>query len=110
MIGGTGDDAYVVDNTGDVVTDSANEGTDAVNTSVNYTLGANIENLTLMGVGSINGTGNSGDNTITGNVGNNTLDGSAGADSMAGGNGNDTYDVDNISDLVTDWSAVAGRT
>ena len=102
MIGGTGDDAYVVDNTGDVVTDSANEGTDAVNTSVNYTLGANIENLTLMGVGSINGTGNSGDNTITGNVGNNTLDGSAGADSMAGGNGNDTYDVDNISDLVTE--------
>ena len=102
MIGGTGDDAYVVDNTGDVVTDSANEGTDAVNTSVNYTLGANIENLTLMGVGSINGTGNSGDNTITGNVGNNTLDGSAGANSMAGGNGNDTYDVDNISDLVTE--------
>ena len=102
MIGGTGDDAYVVDNTGDVVTDSANEGTDAVNTSVNYTLGANIENLTLMGVGSINGTGNSGDNTITGNVGNNTLDGGAGANSMAGGNGNDTYDVDNISDLVTE--------
>ena len=84
MIGGTGDDAYVVDNTGDVVTDSANEGTDAVNTSVNYTLGANIENLTLMGVGSINGTGNSGDNLITGNVGNNTLDGSAGAELHGG--------------------------
>ncbi|MCK9911195.1 hypothetical protein MXD81_18740, partial [Microbacteriaceae bacterium K1510] len=51
MIGGAGDDTYVVDATGDVVTEAANEGTDTVQSSVTYTLGANVEDLTLTGAG-----------------------------------------------------------
>ena len=51
MVGGAGNDTYVVDNVGDVVTESANEGTDTVQSSVSYTLGANVENLTLTGSG-----------------------------------------------------------
>ena len=48
MAGGAGDDTYIVDNAGDVVDRSANEGTDTVQTSLaSYTLGANVENLTL---------------------------------------------------------------
>src|SRR6266581_1015626 len=111
MSGGTGNDIYVVDSLSDIVTENANEGTDTVQSSITYTLGANLENLTLTGTSKINGTGNSLDNVLTGNsaintltggAGNDTLDGGAGADTMVGGTGNDTYIVDSTSDVVTE--------
>ena len=93
MTGGVGNDTYTVDNVGDVVLENVNEGTDKVNSSISYTLGANVENLTLTGSAAINGTGNALDNIITGNTGANVL---------AGGAGNDTYVVDNVGDVVTE--------
>ena len=90
MSGGLGNDTYVVDNTGDVVTENANEGTDTVQAGVTYTLATNVENLTLTGTGSINGTGNALDNVIVGNSGNNVLAGLGGADTLDGGTGTDT--------------------
>ncbi|MCF2146476.1 proprotein convertase P-domain-containing protein [Desmonostoc muscorum LEGE 12446] len=89
MRGGAGNDTYVIDSTGDVIVENLNEGTDTVQSSISYTLGANLENLTLTGTAAINGTGNSLNNVITGNSGNNTLNGGSGVDTLLGGNGND---------------------
>jgi serralysin len=82
---------YFVDDAGDLVFESLNQGTDAVFATVNYTLTANVETLVLQGSGNLTGTGNSDANKLYGNSGNNTLDGGAGADVLTGGAGNDTF-------------------
>jgi Ca2+-binding RTX toxin-like protein len=144
MLGGAGSDLYFVDDASDVVIEIDNQPaaglplatelgiyagvSDTVNSTVNFTLGAFLENLVLSGVADLNATGNDlrnevrgneGDNmlsgladidTLDGGIGYDTLDGGAGADSMAGGAGNDLYFVTDLGDVVIelDNNAVLG--
>lgn len=96
MLGGAGNDTYYVNVIGDIVCETTTltsgtdaGGTDTINSSVSYTLGNYVENLTLIGIGSIKATGNGLDNVLNGNKGANTLDGQAGNDTIIGGLGID---------------------
>ncbi|PPS43889.1 S-layer family protein [Chroococcidiopsis sp. TS-821] len=91
--GGAGNDIYIVDSITDTIID--NSGTDTVRSSVSYTLGNKLENLTLTGTRAINGTGNNLNNIIVGNAANNYLVGGQrysynDNDTLYGGDGNDT--------------------
>ncbi len=103
MLGGTGNDIYRVDNTGDVVVENADEGTDTVYSSIAYTLGDNVENLTYTGSQDFSRiVGNELNNVIIENSGFNIMDGGIGADTMIGGLGNDGYFVDNVGDVIVE--------
>lgn len=131
MIGGIGNDIYIVAQAGDVVGESfEGGGIDEIRSSRNFDLAinSNVENLTLTGTGNINGSGNALVNIITGNAGNNTLtsvggdtlhgdagsdklygsgavdvlDGGQGADTMSGGFDADTYYVDDPNDVIVE--------
>jgi Ca2+-binding RTX toxin-like protein len=102
LMGGTGNDVYIVDTATDIIIEYANEGIDTVRSDVNYVLGANLENLILVGSSAIYATGNALSNALTGNANDNILDGGDGNDYLAGGNGNDTYIVDTIYDSIVE--------
>ena len=115
LAGGVGNDTYFV-GAGDTVTEGAGAGTDTVNSTATFTLGANVENLTLTGSADINGTGNglanvmignTGANVLNGAAGNDTLDGGLGSDTMTGGTGNDmfVFHTGFGNDVITDFDA-----
>lgn len=135
MRGGEDNDLYRVYSAGDVVVEAANEGSDRVISSVDFTLSDNVENLNLVGTtrsitdnNDVDGTGNAlrnsiggnfgdnrlsglgGDDALTGQVGNDTLDGGAGADTLHGGVGDDLLiggdDIDTVR-IGVDSSSIA---
>lgn len=101
MTGGLGNDGYVVGETGDKIVEQSGGGLDTVQSSVAWTLGDNVEYLTLLGLAAIGGTGNVLNNKIVGNAGDNALSGLGGLDRLLGGSGNDTLNGGIGSDTLT---------
>ena len=113
MTGGEGNDVYIVDDPSDIVIENSNEGTDKIESTIDFRLEnlPHIENLTLTGFTTtprvMFGTGNDADNilkvndisspglinaTFYGNGGRDEIFGGAGADFLDGGTGNDFLD------------------
>ncbi|GAB4175063.1 MAG: hypothetical protein Fur006_05320 [Coleofasciculaceae cyanobacterium] len=97
LIGDVGNDTYIIRGTEDIIIELVNEGIDTIQSYVDYTLGTNLENLTLdyresdweSDVGGHIGIGNELNNTLIGNFFDNTLIGREGNDTLDGGAGND---------------------
>jgi Ca2+-binding RTX toxin-like protein len=100
-------------------TSLATGGNDLVNftgSTGTFTLGLNVERLTLGGAAAINGKGNGLDNILVGNGAANTLAGGLGADKVTGGAGPDLFDFNAITestvaltgrDTITDFNEAA---
>jgi len=107
MRGFGGNDAYIVDNLGDVAVETGGEGTDVVYARSDYGLaaGSSIEILAAIsqvGTNAIQLTGNEIAQEVYGNAGANFIDGGGGVDYLRGFGGNDVYVVDVQGDIVTD--------
>lgn len=111
--GGPGNDTYVFSGASGAITGESfsTYGTDTVRSAVTWTLGSFLENLTLTGSATINGSGNNVNNVITGNSANNTLVGQSGADTYTGGGGADLFSIDTSAtvDTVTDFTVGSDR-
>ncbi len=101
-----GDDLYIIDNISDGITEGVGGGLDRVQSTVSFTLPANVEDLQLMGTAAINGSGNGLANILSGNGARNVLDGGGGLDLLQGGEGGDVYlvaaDGDHLAAEVSD--------
>ena len=107
MLGGAGNDIYVVSSATDIVSERGGDGVDQVQSSVTWTLAADVENLALTGTAAINGTGNAAANVLVGNAAANALLGGAGDDLLSGELGNDTLDGGTGTDTAVYASATA---
>ncbi|QAY77742.1 calcium-binding protein [Sphingosinicella sp. BN140058] len=98
--GNGGNDVYIV-GAGDVVVETAGNGTDRVRTALaSYSLTADVEELVGTATTGQILLGNYIANTITGGSGNDFLDGGNGSDILQGGLGDDVYFFDGSDGLV----------
>ena len=106
MAGGLGDDAYFIDNLGDLVIETPGAGIDTAYVTIppfsTFSMPENLENVVVLGGGTTNVIGNNLVNVVNGNAASNEIDGGGGADWMVGALGDDTYLVDDPADLVTE--------
>jgi Ca2+-binding RTX toxin-like protein len=107
MDGGAGNDGFLVDNSGDIVSEAADEGIDQVySTIADYTLPDNVENLSFSLGAAVHGVGNALGNIIYGGSGADLLEGAGGDDELRGGMGGDTLEGGDGDDLLVGGSGV----
>lgn len=94
MIGGSGDDSFIIRNASTTIVEFGGQGVDTVNSYQSFTLPNFVEVLQLARWSdkAVAGTGNAQNNTIIGNSNANTLSGLAGDDSLVGNGGSDYLD------------------
>jgi beta-glucanase (GH16 family) len=90
LVGTSSNDTFSVNATNTEIREQPGGGFDTVRATVSYTLPENVEKLVLSDPGTLDGTGNGGNNQLYGNGQANTLSGLAGDDQLYGGAGNDT--------------------
>ncbi len=111
LVGGMGDDTYVVWDHTNTVVEEADAGIDTISTYGvhGYSLSSapNVENLTLLGGEASSSRGNGLANIITGNSASNLIDGGGAGDVLIGGGGRDTFVVrpGDGSDIIMDFTA-----
>src|SRR6202158_168840 len=103
LIGDGGNDTFIVNNATTNVLEMPNANSTVITTLSNYSLPANVQNLTYTGSADFTGHGNNLANTITGGpgadilsggLGNDIINGSFGADTLTGGPGADKFIFD----------------
>lgn len=110
VVGGSGDDRYVLTSGNIVIVERANGGYDRIDGWADATLvGTQVEDLFLKGGDDLNGRGHSGAHRLVGNAGANSLwggggddrlDGGLGGDRLVGQGGNDTIVGGGDDDLI----------
>ena len=100
LVGGAGNDTFVVNNPGDVVQDNFTGPNNVIQSAVSYTLPTNVNTLFLTGTAAIVGTGNAGNDTLVANAGADTLIAGSGLATLVGGSGSDVFVVNNANDSI----------
>lgn len=94
LVGMGGDDTYILYSQFSIIVEGVNEGIDTVQTIIDLTLPANVENLVLLATAkagyATSGMGNTSANSIYGNFVMNSIYGEGGSDTLYGADGDDT--------------------
>ncbi|QPH55948.1 reprolysin-like metallopeptidase [Pontivivens ytuae] len=98
--GGADNDTYVIGEAGEIIDEAAGGGTDTVQTSIDFILPDEVENVVSMAEVAITLTGNGGANTLTASDAGDTLSGIAGDDTLQGGAGSDVLDGGTGDDML----------
>lgn len=110
LVGGLGDDTYIINNATDRVLESAMQGTDTIRINGASAL-SNVNLMNYTSVENLDGsestleltlTGNTMSNVITGNNLGGILDGGTGADTLIGGTGDDNYIINIAEDVIVE--------
>jgi Ca2+-binding RTX toxin-like protein len=94
LVGGNGNDTYILDRSSDVISELAGQGNDVLLAGANYALAAGVSIETMVAQDSglwIELTGNELGQSLYGNSANNMIDGGAGIDYLVGGGGGDVF-------------------